>query len=296
MHSRNPSFTSSISSRAPSVSSRNTSNSSFSSSVGPNGRPKSSYGGRSQFSQSTMTRGNTALPRPATSMDTHSDDDMPSQGRRKGTEPLITIYTPIKSNDGFHSLRSKKLRAPHSMQSLRPQHSTFSLRNVSVSTAMSRLRLDGDVRSGESKEYQASSTRMRPPPSLLSHKSSISSGLRGLRIDSVESALVLFEPPGESEAPKSPSHIPVLSKAEASMEPPITPRRTPRPSPQKTPYLTKDSNVPGFTAWGVDVRVERMEGMFAEMKNQVNNTSLERSVLEEAIAVYKERSKCSSLT
>ncbi|PVH78112.1 kinesin-domain-containing protein [Cadophora sp. DSE1049] len=289
MHSRNPSFTSSTSSRAPSVSSRNTSNSSFSSSVGPNGRPKSSYGSRSQFSQSTTTRG-TALPRPATSMDTHSsDDDLPSQGRRKGTEPLISIPTPIQSTDGYQSLRSKKLRAPHSMQTLRPQHSAANMRDVSVSTAMSRLRLDGEVKSKEQHEYQANSTRMRPPPSLLSHKSSISSGLRGLRIDSAESALVLFEPPGESAAPKSPSHIPVLSKADASMEPPITPRRTPKHSPQKTPFLTKDSNVPGFTAWDVDVRIERMEGMFSEMQNKVTNTSLERSVLEEAIALYKER-------
>ncbi|KAH7412781.1 P-loop containing nucleoside triphosphate hydrolase protein [Cadophora sp. MPI-SDFR-AT-0126] len=254
MHSRNPSFTSSTSSRAPSASSRNPSNSSFSSSVGPNGRPKSSYGGRSQFSQSTATRG-TALPRPATSMDTHSsDDDLPSHGRRKGTEPLISIPSSIH----------KKLRAPHSMQSLRPQHSAANMRDISV------------IRSQEQHEYQASSTRMRPPPSLLSHKSFISSGLRGLRIDSAETAL-------------SPSHIPVLSKAEASMEPPVTPRRTPKPSPQKTPFLTKDSNVPGFTAWDVDVRIERMEGMFSEMQNKVTNTSLERSVLEEAIALYKER-------
>ncbi|KAL2064243.1 hypothetical protein VTL71DRAFT_4737 [Oculimacula yallundae] len=92
MHSRNPSFTSSTSSRAPSVSSRNTSNSSFSSSIGPNGRPKSSYGGRSQFSQSTATRGNTALPRPATSMDTHSsDDDLPPQGRRKAWDVDLRV-------------------------------------------------------------------------------------------------------------------------------------------------------------------------------------------------------------
>ncbi|KAH9214620.1 P-loop containing nucleoside triphosphate hydrolase protein [Leptodontidium sp. 2 PMI_412] len=92
MHSRNPSFTSSTSSRAPSVSSRHTSNGSFSSSVGPNGRPKSSYGSRSQFSQSTMTRGTTALPRPATSMDTHSsDDDVPSHGRRKAWDVDVRI-------------------------------------------------------------------------------------------------------------------------------------------------------------------------------------------------------------
>lgn len=180
------------------------------------------------------------------------------------------------------------------MQSLRPQHSAANMRDVSVSTAMSGLRLDGEVRSKEQHEYQANSTRLRPPQSRLSHKSSISSGLRGLRIDSSETALVLFEPPGESAAPKSPCHIPVLSKAEASMEPPITPRRTPKPSPQKTPFLTKDSNVPGFTAWDVDVRIERMEGMFSEMQNKVTNTSLERSVLEEAIALYKERSECSN--
>ncbi|CAL3964036.1 unnamed protein product [Diplocarpon coronariae] len=76
-HTRNPSLKSSISSSRPtSVSSRNTSNGSFSNSVGLNGRPKSSYGGgRSAFSQSTRT--GTALARPVTSMEIHSSDDEP---------------------------------------------------------------------------------------------------------------------------------------------------------------------------------------------------------------------------
>ncbi|CZS93156.1 probable carboxy-terminal kinesin 2 [Rhynchosporium agropyri] len=290
MHSRNPSFTSSTSSRALSVSSRSTSNSSFSSSIGPNGRPKSSYGGRSQFSQSTATRGNTALPRPATSMDTHSsDDDLPPPGRRKGMEPPILIPTPIQSTDGYQTIRSKKLRAPHSMQSLRTQRSAANVRDVSVSTAMSRLRLDGEVKSKEQYEYQANSARMRPNQSLLSHKSSISSGLRGVRIDNTESALALFVPPEESVASKSPSHIPVLSKAEAPMEPPMRPTRTPKPSPQKTPYLTKDSNLPGFVAWDVDLRVERMEGMFLDMQNKITGTANEQSSLQTVLDLYKDR-------
>ena len=161
---------------------------------------------------------------------------------------------------------------------------------VSVSTAMSRLCLDGKVSPSERQEHQAISSEMRPPPTKkLSHKPSINTGMRNLRIDKAETALVPYEFPRDSlVAPKTPSHIPVLSKADASGFSPNTPRKTPRPiSPYKLPYLTKDSNVPAFTAWDVHNRLEDVEAMYAELKQSMQSTSSERNGLEEAVGVYK---------
>ncbi|PBP27296.1 kinesin [Diplocarpon rosae] len=289
-HTRHPSIKSSTSSsRTTSVSSRITSNGSYSNSVGPNGRPKSSHtGGRSAFGQSI--RGGAALARSVTSMEIHSSDDEPYfNNKRKGTRPLTTIPSSLES--GHASIQSRKLRHPPSMQALRPARSTANDREISVTMAIAQLRLDGEVKSKSMHEYQASSTRIRPARRpALNHKSSITTGLRGLENDSAESALVVFQPPEESSvALVTPSHIPVLSKCEAIMEPPMTPRRTPKPSPKKTPFLTKDSNVPGFTAWDVGERMERMEGLFSDIQSKVTSTTLERSFLEETLALHKAR-------
>ena len=75
---------------------------------------------------------------------------------------------------------------------------------------------------------------------------------------------------------------------------PVTPHKTPKISPKKsTPYLTKDSNMPSFAAWDVHGRLEDMEAMYDELKQTVKDTSLERNGLEEAVAVYKQRSQSS---
>ena len=286
-HSRNQSFTSSTTSRTQSVSSRNTSNGSFSSSVGPGSRPISAYGNRPQtsmaFSQSTTTRPKTALPksRPATAMESHDsdDEDMPSNGKRKG---MMKPLPPIPSS--FSSSRS-----------------TGNMRDVSVSTAMSRLCID-DLECNNSPEHQASSSRMKPPSSpRRSHKPSITTGMRNLRLNdtSTENSMVLYQAPGDSlVAPKTPSQIPVLvkSKSRALRDTPTTPSRSRRSSPKKTNYLSKNSIVPAFTesdvgflAWDVRGRLEDMEAMYSELKDTLNGTTLERNGLDEAVAVYKAR-------
>jgi kinesin family member C1 len=294
-HGRNLSFSSSVSSyRTPSVSSRHTSNGSFSSSIGPGGRPQTSM----SFHQSTTTRPTSGLPksRPATSMDKHyEEEDMISQRGRNGMKHLNLIPSSFPYTQGNSVLQSRKLRTPQSLQSLRPQRSVAKIRDVSVTTAMSRLCLGGEVNSCRPPEHQAISSSMRLPSTIeSSHKPSISTSVQNLRIDSNENALVLYQSPGDSlVAPKTPSHIPMLSKADAWTVSPATPRRTPRPSPQKTPYLTKDSNIPVFTAWDVHGRLEDMEAMYSELKQTLNGTSLERNGLEEAVAVYKARSQSS---
>jgi kinesin family protein C1 len=237
------------------------------------------------------------MPRPATSMESHSsEEDLPAQGKRKGMLPLPSISSSFQSSNGYSTLQLKKLRAPHSMHSLRSLHSTDNMRDVSVSTAMSMLRIDEEKRRA-STEHQAISTTMKPlrTPSLR-NKPSITTGLRNLRIDSTESALVLFQAPGDSlVAPKTPSQIPVLCKAEALPATPATPCKTPKTSPHKIPYLTKDSNIPAFTAWDVRGRLEDMEAMYSELKDKFSGTNIERNGLEEAVGLFKARSKLYSV-
>jgi kinesin family protein C1 len=297
---RNNSFSSSVSSnkRMPSVSSRSTSNGSFSSSVGPGSRPKSAYGSRPPtsmaFAQSTTTRPTSMVaPRPATAVENHSsDEDLPAQGKRQGMLPLPSLPSSFQSSQGYSTLQSRKLRAPKSMQSLKSLRSVNNMRDVSVSTALSMLRIDEEQPSPW-KEHQAISSTIPPTSSSSScHKPSISTGLRNLRIDSAESALVLFQAPGDSlVAPKTPSQIPVLSKPETHPATPATPSKNPKISPQKALYLTKDSNIPAFTAWDVRGRLEDMEAMYSELKDKFSGTNMERNGLEEAVALFKGRSK-----
>jgi kinesin family protein C1 len=154
------------------------------------------------------------------------------------------------------------------------------------------LRIDEDPLHNPWKEHQAISSTSKPSAtSAVRHKPSITSGLRNLRIDSAENALVLFQVPGDSlVAPKTPSQIPVLCKTEAASVTPATPCRTPKPSPQKIHYLTKDSNIPSFTAWDVRGRLEDMEAMYSELKDKFSGTNIERNGLEEAVGLFKTRS------
>jgi len=238
------------------------------------------------FNQATTKRQTSAAPksRPATSMGNHSQDP--------GMKPLNSFPSSFQYKQEKPGLQSHKLRAPKSCSSLRSQPSMGNIREVSVSTAMSRLCLDGEASPCPRNEHQAISSDMRPPPTKLSHKPSISTGMRNLRKDSAETALVLFQTSADSlVAPKTPSHTRARSKADPFFSP-VTPHRNPR-SPHKTPYLTKNSNVPAITAWDVRNRLEDVEAMYAELKQSMQSTSSDRNGLEEAVAVYKARSKWS---
>lgn len=158
---------------------------------------------------------------------------------------------------------------------------------------MTRLKLDGEDEFRDSSEHQAISSAQRPrSKTTQSHKPSVSRGLWNQRHNSSETALVLYEDPGDSlVAPKTPSQIPVLSKMEALKDTPATPCKLLKPSPQKTPYLTKDSNVTAFIAWDVDDRLERMESMYSKLEGTITSTTFDKSGLEEALAAYKARSE-----
>ncbi|KAI9723344.1 MAG: hypothetical protein M1812_001228 [Candelaria pacifica] len=256
---RNPSFASSVSSRTPSISSRNISGSSFSSSVGPGSRPPSA---QSQYRPQTAmgynrSKSHTSVPaaRPASSLDSISaEGETPALGNRKGTLPIS-----VSTYQHTSQVRSSKLRGNYDNQmnytsdwsssvaasvADRPQSSAAvrSLREVSLSTAMKGLTI---CPSGSPTEE-------------------------------------------DMKAPITPSQIP---RSITPFVPHKTPSKTPRRSvsPKKSlPFLTRDSNTQA-TAWDTRGRLEDMEGLYAELKDTMNSTTNERNGLEEAVGIYKAR-------
>lgn len=235
--------------------------------------------------------------RPATSMAQHheeeEDDDIPAQGRRKGMLPLLTIPYSLESNQRHSTLPIKKSRERQSAHSPKMRTSSNDMRDFSVSTAMSMLHIGDGHKRVQSKEHQASSNIMKSqltPES--SQKTLICDVIQNLMTDSTESALVLFQAHRDSSvAPKTPSQIPVPSKSEAVITTPATPSRTPKFRPPKSNFLTKNSNITGYTAWDVRGRIEDMETMYERLMAQFSGTNVERERLEEAVGIYKSRSK-----
>lgn len=272
---RNPSFTSSVSSRSNSVSSRNTSNGSFSSSVGPGaragyGRPQTAMGTSRPFGQ--------AKSRPATSMGMHAEEDnLEAHG---GMQLLPAFSSSIQS--GFGSSRIQYAK-PRVAPSCRPPM----LRDVSLSTGLSKLRIDDTEPPTQVRNHQVISGAAGPFSTPIgAHKSSISAAMR------VENTLVLYKGAGESEyPPQTPSQIPVLRKQEAVTLTPIpSPCKTPKTSPQKTQFLTKNSNIHALD-WDLDGRVNKVEEMYQTLKDKLEGANDDRDGLQEAVGLYKGKGK-----
>lgn len=295
---RNNSLSSSVSSR-PTVSnsSRNTS---FSSSIGNGPRPATSHGLRGQnsmaISQSTTSRSNSTMQRPraATSMANRPEEDNYSQKKEKGTgmlpSPSRLPFVPLPQ--GYSTIQVKKSRDSKFMHSLRSSPSRINMRDTSVSTAMSMLRIDENPWADHQAIKGANNTS--PSSSFSFHKPSTSSGSKIFRLDSTENALILFQAPGDSlVAPKTPSQIPVISKMEAVVATPATPSMTPKKSPQKTMFLSKTSNIPAFTEFNIEGRLESVEAMFSKMTDTFSGTLAQRTGLDDAINIFRTRGKTS---
>jgi kinesin family member C1 len=252
------------------------------------------------FSQSTTTRPlhsarpqtSMASKRPASSMDDHMETGGgPVDGKRKGMTPFPRSSTssPIQSPKEFATLQYKKVRSRHSMRSLQILQESTSLREVSVTTALSKLRLDD---SSSANELPISSRIPKATPgSIRVSKSSNLAAVRKSKIDNSSGTLVVFQNGARSlVTPSTPSQIQILSRAEAPCATPVTPSRVFKSSTTKTQFLTKDSNIPAFVAWDVRGRLEDMEAMYFELKDTLTGTSMERNGLEEAVAKFK--AKC----
>lgn len=68
-----------------------------------------------------------------------------------------------------------------------------------------------------------------------------------------------------------------------------TPRSPSKLTPAKQPFLTKDSNLTGYTAWDMDERLNNVESQFKVMKEAMDVSLTDRKTLEDAVAVAKTR-------
>ena len=210
----------------------------------------------------------------------------PVDGKRKGMLPISTP-SPKQSSVQYGSLRRKKVRSRRSTHNLQTLQEGASLREVSVTTALSNLRLD-DSDSTNQTLRSSRISKLPTPGSIRVSKSSTCAAMRKSRVDDINGALVPFSTNQRSlVTPSTPSQIPILSRAEAQCAMPATPSRVFKSSTTKSQFLTKDSNIPAFVAWDVRGRLEDMEAMYFELKDTLTGTSMERNGLEEAVAKFK---------
>ena len=249
---RQTSFTSSASSmRPPSVTSmRNVSNGSFSSSVSSGTRPPSSHSHRPQtaMGNSRIQKPVTNPARPSTAMETHIAG--PGSKKRKGMScfPLDVNGTPLRSTqmqrngsyDPGMNYTSGWESTPETVRSVR---------NFSLSTAMSQMSLD-DM------------------------------GPRALSTAKPDLAL-------------TPSHIPRLAQSVAQRPETPSPSRSPKKIAQPLRFLTRESNTP--VAWDTDSRLEEVETVCSQMKDQITGVTAESSSLRDMVNVYKARSRLTAL-
>lgn len=185
------------------------------------------------------------------------------------------------------------------VQSAPRQSSVSNGRDLSLSEGMSMLKLDEENVFDPKNGYrQTLDTSKDLPIPAKHHKRSFSASMRNIGVGSSDNALVLFQGFENSlVAPKTPSQIPVFRKPEHKSEgliaAPETPCRIPKPSPIKSQFLSKDSNIPGFTAWDVDARLGSIESMYADLQEKIKSTTTDRSEMEEEVGVYKLKSEFS---
>ena len=175
-----------------------------------------------------------------------------------------------------------RLRPSRSMQCM-PSGPIVGVRNPSISVAFSHLTLEDGPHGHD--RYQVMSTVMGPP---LARPRKMLSTL------SLSEQSVVKDPLQSSKAslasPRTPSQIPTRSKRNEDRDVFETPTKKLRRSPSKasfSPFLNKDSNVQNFTAWNVTERIDKMESMYSSLKDTLESSVSERSILEQEQSLVK---------
>jgi kinesin family protein C1 len=225
-----------------------------------------------------------SMKRPASSMEDPQDG---GDGKRQGTTQLSN-QSPLSLVHDTSQLRVSRLRGKISKQSLQSQQEGKSPREVSISTALSRLRLDDSENNSKSKDCKKATNYSTG--SVRTPKNSSYPAMRKSKLDNSHGAPIILHPPDDSLV-ASLSRVPIRSRIEAQYATPATPSKATYSSPVKTPYLTKNSNITAFTAWDVHGRIEDMETMYSELKGTLKGINMERNGLEEAAEQYKLRCK-----
>jgi hypothetical protein len=198
------------------------------------------------------------------------------------------MLSQIPLSQGTSGLRNVKLRPSRSMQCMQSGSGrALDIRETSISVAFSQLSLEDNR--NDCGGNQVISTTMGPPPARLQKKSSnMNNSQPGL-------SETLDTPRACPESPRTPSQIPSRSKAIEDHKFFETPTKKLRKSPSKSsfsPYLNKESNVQNFTAWNVTERLDKMEGMYTNLKDTLESSVSERNSLEQEQSLLKAKGSC----
>ena len=264
--------------RVPSGSSRNTSGSSLSTngtrppSVASNYRPQSALA-----HARTVSNGHRPL---AQSNHNFEDDDEDDDEDSAGSRPVTT------RRKGTHLF---SISALHQQDRLRPKRQ--------------RKHEDDGAPYIPDSTCNTASRSQSPFRKVIAEKEpfrniSLSTAFEGLRLQSDcaqprDSMFPCFQQ--NQDCPPTPSHIPKLHSR--ALKPVQTPQvvRTPRTrykinheSPTKFTFLTRDSNTPA-PAWDTKGRLEDMELLYSQLKDQFQGAAYEKTGLEETLSLYKMR-------
>ncbi|KAK8213913.1 P-loop containing nucleoside triphosphate hydrolase protein [Phyllosticta capitalensis] len=265
---------------APSTRTRQNSTPSFASSYSHGAR--STKDARPHTSMS-RNRAQTPSNRPATSMDNSNS----SGGKRQGTvPPSLSTYN---ASSSIPSTFQRKLRRVRSQDSGIAHSFHPYARSVSA--------------------HSPTRSFQQPQPGRLVKKASWDGSMRTL--EPSRFAQASCDPiPEDPEPPATPSHIPRLQRQSVQQSGPfesssalsvqpiqatpfraLSPLKTPKKSPCKeitTPYLNKDSNLRGpLPAWDTKGRLDEMEALYGELRQQVQSTKNERANIEEKVESHK---------
>lgn len=251
---------------ASAFSTRNVSNSSHSSSVGPISRLPAAHYSRPQSSAATsrIQRPPNSQVRPATSLEVHLEESIRPRtaGKLKCRIPFSScVETPCK---GLQPSNRKQSHSIHSNRGL-----------------VQRVTCNGTSRGDEA--------FLTSQMNALSLEQNITSVPQIPEEHSVPTADVPVTPP------QTPSHIPKLVPHSTM------PLETPSPTKGRRRSPKKPGNLPMFLnretntriAWDTDTRLEELENQHAQFKEEIGRATSQSTSLQETIQVYKLRSKLS---
>lgn len=263
---RETSLSSSVSSSRPvsAFSTRNVSNGSLSSSVGPISRLPSAPLSRPQSSvgHSRIQRPFHSQGRPATSLEVHQEEPIRSRtgGKQKCRTPFSScLQTPCKDIQPYSSRPAHCNRSDRDLVHESPCNGTMKAHEASISTRLNALSLEENGRPlpGADEEH---SVPMADVPVTV---------------------------------PQTPSHIPKLVPiVTLQLETPSLakgPRRSPKKPGRLPMFLNRETNI--RVAWDTDTRLEELENQHAQFKEEIGRATSQSTSLQETIQVYKLRSK-----
>lgn len=236
-----------------------TTNSPFSATVGYGTRPTSAML-RPQSSFGTRKPNGPSVPRPATSLDTHTEDGASVLGKRKGM-PISSVFF---NSSAFCPVAPTLEPRPNSSWG----HNPCSTTNSGLEEA--RMSFPTNTRSGAG--VHLASRYLQKDPQISLHST-------------------CQIPVGPGQSPKDPAISPPKSHRTPSLSPRRTPAKPPTPS-----FLTKDSSVTSFNhnigaEWDQESKEKTMDEFFAAFMTRMNQQGQNSFGMKETLEMYKTRSK-----